>query len=109
MGGRAGGPPQTMNLTTGQSPDTLEVEISYTDTNSNRQVVTKSVPMTTGTTSSLISTSGSQIQNGQFQRQSGSSNNLIIYGIVGIVVVVVLIKYHRRITDFVKKRKKSGK
>jgi hypothetical protein len=100
--GRTGNSPPSINQTD-QAPNTLQVEITYTDTNSNRQVVMKEVPMTTSSGSAV----SSGFQSGQFQRQSsGNGINLIIYGIVGVVVVVVLIKYHRRITDFIRKRKK---
>ena len=90
--------------TGGGSQNLLKVEIAYTDTNSNRQVIEKEIPL--GLQGAGI-TQGQRTQGGQFgQRQSGSGLNLIIYGIAGIMIIIVLFKYRSKIRSAIKKVRK---
>ena len=78
---------------------TLQVEMSYTDTNGNRQTIQKEVSVNL---QALAAIQGRQTGN---QGQNSGSNTIII-GIIGIVVIVVLIKYNNRIRGMIKKVRK---
>jgi len=88
------------------SSDMLSVEISYTDTNGNRQTVIKQVSMRSSSTASAITSARSS--GSQFQGQSGSNSGLtyIIIGIAGVVVIILLLKYGKRIGKLIKRGKK---
>jgi len=98
MSARPGAPATNIS---GFPTGTLKVDISYTDTNSNRQLVEKEVTM------SALSGNATTRQFGQASSQGSSGMNLIIVGISGIVLVVVLIKYGRRIRNIFRKKAKS--
>ncbi|MFH0949100.1 MAG: COG1361 S-layer family protein [Candidatus Aenigmatarchaeota archaeon] len=99
----SGGQYMPRNTTLGGNQNMLKIEIYYTDTNSNRQIIKKEIPMSS---QSMTRSQLSSMQSGQYQRQSNSGLNLIIIGIAGIIIVVVLIKYHRKIGNLIKKIKK---
>jgi hypothetical protein len=80
-----------------QTSSGLNVDITYTDTNGNRQTVTKQVPLRAA--SATTTTRGST----QLQRPD-SGMNLIILGIAGIVIVILVIKYHRKIRGLIKRK-----
>jgi hypothetical protein len=97
--------PKSRNATGGQG--VLKVEISYTDTNSNRQVIEKEIPVKSqGLITSRVIASQGNSQSDQFQRQSGSGLNLVIFGIAGIVIVIVLFKYRSKVRSAIKKVRK---
>jgi len=109
-GGPPGGAPG--NISGGmqggfQVSNSLKVEISYTDTNGNRQIVAKDVPMI-----STLATGSA----GSIGRQSGSQSNIfsssgltyIIIGIIGVVIIIVLLKYGKRIGRAFKREKKEN-
>ncbi|MCX6815916.1 MAG: hypothetical protein NT120_03630 [Candidatus Aenigmarchaeota archaeon] len=88
------------NPTAGTRANTnmLKVDITYTDTNSNRQVVEKYVS---------LQAQASTLAARQFTQRSGNSYDLVIIGIAGVVIIVLLIKFRTKVKSLLKRKKKS--
>ncbi len=109
-------PPSGMNFTgrpnmnqssflTGDSSNSLLIQIAYTDVFGVRQTIQKQVNLSTGSTSSFSSRSTTQGISGTYpnglsgQSQSSDLTNSLTYiiiGVVGIIVIVAIIQLGRK-------------
>lgn len=83
------------------STNPLKLEISYTDTNSNRQTIERDVFISSFQSSTQVRASG-----GSRSTSAGSGLFLIIIGVVGVVAVILIIKYNSKFKNFLKRDKK---
>lgn len=105
MTGPDGQPPQNrqfnatgkqLNMT---ASNMLKVEISYTNTNGVRQTVIKQISFQSQGTITTATRNFSQSQ------KEATGFNFIIFGITGIVIIIVLFKFRKKITGLLKKKK----